>query len=182
MPVLVKDIMSKPAVIIEENKSARVAGEIMKKKRKGALVVVKKGKPVGIVTDSDLIRKIVAKNLKPSEVKVREIMSRPLVVISPDDNIVEASRKMKRSNIKRLPVVENGKVIGLLSLTDIARTSPEMLDLLEYRIRMREEPFEIKETFTSGICDNCGNYSEHLTEVNDRWLCEACKDELESEF
>lgn len=182
MPVLVKDIMSKPAVIIEENKSARVAGEIMKKKRKGALVVVKKGKPVGIVTDSDLIRKIVAKNLKPSEVKVREIMSRPLVVISPDDNIIEASRKMKRSNIKRLPVVENGKVIGLLSLTDIARTSPEMLDLLEYRIRMREEPFEIKETFTSGICDNCGNYSEHLTEVNDRWLCEACKDELESEF
>lgn len=182
MPVLVKDIMSKPAVIIEENKSARVAGEIMKKKRKGALVVIKKGKPVGIVTDSDLIRKVVAKNLKPSEVKVKEIMSKPLVIISPNDNIVEASRKMKRSNIKRLPVVENGKVIGLLSLTDIARTSPEMLDLLEYRIRMREEPFEIKETFTSGICDNCGNYSERLTEVNDRWLCEDCKDELESEF
>jgi len=182
MPVLVKDIMSKPVVVVEENKSARVAGELMKKKRKGALVVVKKDKPVGILTDSDLIRKVVAKNLKPSEVKVKDIMSKPLVTINPNENIIEASRKMKRSNIKRLPVVEGGKVVGLLSLTDIARTSPEMLDLLEYRIRMREEPFEIKETFTSGICENCGNYSEHLTEVNDKWLCEDCKDEAESEY
>ncbi|MEM5844334.1 MAG: CBS domain-containing protein [Candidatus Aenigmatarchaeota archaeon] len=182
MPVLVKDIMSRPAVTIEENKSAKVAGELMKKKRKGALIVVRKGKPVGIITDSDLIRKVVAKNLKPSEVKVKDIMSKPLVTIGPEENIIEASRKMKRSNIKRLPVVENGKVVGVLSLTDIAKTSPEMLDLLEYRLRMREEPFGIKEKFTSGICENCGNYSERLTEVNNQWVCEDCKDELESEY
>jgi CBS domain-containing protein len=182
MPILVKEIMSKPVVVIEENKTARKAGELMKKKRKGALVVVRKGKPVGIITDSDLIRKVVAKNLKPSQVKVKEIMSKPLVTITPDESIIEASRKMKRSNIKRLPVVDGGRVVGLVSITDIARTSPEMLDLLEYRLRMREEPFEIKETFTSGICDNCGNYSERLTEVNDKWLCEECKDELESEY
>ena len=86
---------------------------------------------------------------------------------------------MKKSNIKRLPVVEKGKLVGVISLTDIAKTSPEMLDLLEYRIKMKETPFEIKEPKTAGLCENCGNYSENLTYVNDRWLCEECKDELE---
>jgi len=182
MVILVRDIMTKPVVTISENRSAKYAGELMKKTRKGALVVVRKGKPVGIITDSDLIRKIVAKNVKPSSVKVKDIMSKPLVVVRPDDSIVEATRKMKRSNIKRLPVIENGKLVGMISLTDIAKTSPEMLDLLEYRLKMREAPMQIRERVTSGICDSCGNYSENLVNVNDQWLCEDCRDELEAEY
>jgi len=182
MAVLVKDIMTKPVVTIDESKTVKFAGELMKKTRKGTLIVTRKNKPVGIITDSDMIRKIIAKNAKPSELRVKVIMSKPLVTIKPDDDIVEATRKMKRSNIKRLPVVEGGKVVGVLSLTDIARTSPEMLDLLEYRLKMKEAPFEIKEKVTSGVCDNCGNYSQDLENVNDQWLCESCRDELKAEY
>lgn len=171
--------MSKPAITIEENKTAKQAGEVMKKSRMGCLIVTKNNKPVGILTDSDLVRKIIAKNVKSNEIIVREIMSRPLVTIGPQENIVEANRKMKKSNIKRLPVIDKGKIVGIISATDIARSSPEMLDILEYRIKMREAPFAIKEEFTSGICDSCGNYSQSLKNVNDRWLCETCREEIE---
>lgn len=180
MPVYVKDIMIKPVITIEEDKTAKDAGEIMKKKRVGCLIITKNKKPVGIVSDSDLIKRVVSTDKRASKVKLKNIMSRPLVTIRPEDDILLAVRKMKRNNIHRLPVVSKGKLVGLLSLSDIAKTSPEMLDLLEYRLKMRETPFEIREEFTAGICDSCGNYNEYLKKVNDQWLCENCREELES--
>lgn len=183
MVVLVKDVMSKPVVTIEYNKSAKKAAELMKKPpRKGCLVVIKDRKPIGIISDSDLIKKVVARNVKGSEINVIDVMGKPLVTVNPNDDVLIAVRKMKKSNIHRLPVVEGEKVVGLISMSDIARTSPEMLDLLEYRLKMKEEPVEIKEKETSGICDNCGNYNEHLIAADDQWLCENCKDETASEY
>jgi CBS domain-containing protein len=178
MVILVKDIMVKP-LTIDINKNVKFAGELMRKTRMDSLIVVKNNKPVGILTDSDLIKKIIAKNKKPSSVKVKSIMSSPLVTSKPDETILEATRKMKRNNIKRLPVIENGKLVGILSLSDIAKSSPEMIDLLEYKLKMREYPTEIKEKFTSGICESCGNYTDDLRNVNDKWLCETCREELE---
>jgi signal-transduction protein with cAMP-binding, CBS, and nucleotidyltransferase domain len=176
--ILVKDIMVKP-LTIDANKNAKSAGELMRKTRRDSLIVVKNKRPIGIVTDSDLIKKIIAKNKKPSSIKVRAIMSRPLVTSKPSDTILEATRKMKRNNIKRLPVLDKGKIVGSLSLSDIARSSPEMIDLLEYKLKMRELPTEIKERFTSGICDSCGNYSDDLRNISDKWLCESCREEAE---
>jgi len=176
--ILVKDIMIKP-LTIDENKNVRFVGELMRKTRRDAVVVIKKGKPIGIVTDSDLVKKIIAKNKKPSSVTVKDVMSRPLVTTKPTDTILEATRKMKRSNIKRLPVLDKSKLVGVLSLSDIARSSPEMIDLLEYKLTMKELPTEIKERFTSGICDVCGNYSDDLKNVNGQWLCEDDRKEAE---
>lgn len=180
MPVLVKDIMSKPVVTIEESKTAKEAGDVMKKTRKGCLIITKNKKPVGLISDSDLIKKVIAPNMKASQVKLKKIMSKPLVTVRPTDNILVAVRKMRKNNIHRLPVVEEGKIVGLVSLSDIAKTSPEMLDLLEYRLKMRETPLEIKEEFTSGICDSCGNYNEDLKNINDQWVCESCRGGLET--
>jgi CBS domain-containing protein len=182
VPILVKDIMSKPVYFIDLNKTARDAGKLMREKRRGFLVVTKDKKPVGVISDSDLINDIVAKNKKAGQVKIKNVMKSPIVTIKPDDNILEAVRKMKKNNIHRLPVVDAGKLVGVISLTDIARTSPEMLDLLEYRLKMKELPFEIKEEFTSGICDSCGNYFDELKYTNDQWLCETCREERENEI
>jgi len=179
MVLLVKDIMTKTVVVIDENKTAKQAGELMKKTRRGSLIVTKKKNPVGIISDSDLIKRIVAKNLLANKLKIKDVMSKPLVTIKPEDKILTAVKKMKKSNIHRLPVVVKGKIVGMISLTDIARTSPEMADLLEYRLKMKESPFMIKEKFTSGICDSCGNYSEHLVYKNDEWFCEECREEVE---
>ena len=178
MVILVKDIMVKP-LTIDAKKNIKFIGELMRKTRRDAVIVVKNKKPIGIVTDSDLIKKIIAKNKKPSSIKVKAIMSRPLVTTKPGDTILEATRKMKRSNIKRLPVLDGGRLIGCLSLSDIARSSPEMIDLLEYKLRMRSLPTEIRERFTSGICDSCANYSDDLKNISDKWLCETCREEAE---
>lgn len=181
MTVLVKDIMSKPAYSIDINKTAEDAAKLMRKIRRGFLVVVEKGKPVGVISDSDLIEKVIAKNAMPKKVKIKNLMSRPIITVSPDEDILTATRKMKTSNIHRLPVVTNGRLVGVISMTDIARTSPELLDLLEYRLKMKEKPFIIKEERTSGICDSCDDYSENLKRVDDQWLCEDCREELKAE-
>lgn len=181
MPIYVKDVMVKPVISIDQDKTVRQAGELMKKTRRGCLIVTKGNKPVGILSDSDIIKRIVAKNLLPNKVKIKGVMSKPLVTISKDDEILTAVRKMKKSNIHRIPVIENKKLIGIISLSDIAKTSPEMVDLLEYRIKMRSFEPEIKENLTSGICDSCGNYNDDLKNVNDQWLCEDCREETENE-
>ena len=182
MAILVKDVMIKPVLSIDLNKTAKNAGEILKRTRRDSLIVTKNGKPIGIVTDTDLIKKVVAKNQVPIKVKVKNLMSTPLVTISKENNILEATRKMKRNNIKRLAVVEGSKLVGIVSLSDIARNSPEVIDLLEFKLQSKELPTEIKEKSTSGICDSCGNYSSDLQNMNEQWICESCREESESEM
>jgi len=181
MVMNVKEIMSSPAYSVDIGKTAREAGQLMRKIRRGFLVVTKNGKPVGTLSDSDLIQKIIAENKTANKIKVKDVMSAPVVTINPDDDMLVAVRKMKSNNIHRLPVLDKHKLVGVISLSDIARTSPEMLDLLEYRLKMKEEPFVLREEKTSGICDSCGNYFTDLQNVNDQWLCETCRDELVEE-
>lgn len=183
MTILVKEVMSKPAVTVDANKTAKVAGELMRKTRKGFLVVVQKNTPIGTLSDSDLIGRVVAKAKDASKLKVRDLMSRPMISVSPAEDVMEAVRKMRKSNIHRLPVVDKGKVAGVVSLTDIARSSPDMAYILEYRSEMKKQPFEIREQTTSGICESCGNFSDHLEQSSDAgWLCETCRDEKENEY
>jgi len=180
MTILVKEIMSKPAVTIDYNKTAKAAGQMMRNKRVGFIVVTKRGKVIGIISDADLINKIIVGGASAQKTKIKDLMSKPLITISPDDDVLEAVKKIKKNNIHRMPVIKKGKVIGVISLTDIARSSPEMHYLLEYRREMKKLPIVIKEERTSGICDSCGNYSGHLEKTIDgRWLCETCRDESE---
>ena len=181
MPIFVKDIMSKPVQKIDLDAGVELAGKIMAKARIDSIIVVRKGKPIGILTDSDLIKKVIAKNITPASVKVGKVMSEPLVSITPEETVLEASRKMRRNNIKRLPVISKGSLVGILSTTDIARTVPEMVDMLEYKLKSKDIPTIIKETTTSGVCDSCDNYSESLESKNGQWLCVDCIEETEPE-
>ena len=181
MAVLVKEIMSKPVYTIDQNKSAAAAGKLLRKIRRGFLVVTLKHKPVGVLSDSDLIKRVVAANKKPSQIKIRDIMTTRFVTIDSNADVMEAVRKMRKGKVHRLPVVENSKVMGIISLTDVAKTSPEMLEVLSMRAEMKEEPLETQEEHTSGMCDNCDNFSVDLKSVGGRWLCETCREESEEE-
>lgn len=176
--MLVKEVMLQP-LTIDIDSDVRFAGEMMAQHRRDTLVVVKNKHPIGIITDSDLIKKIIAKNEKPSSLKVKDVMSKPLVIIDAEQNILDAVRKIKKSNIKRLIVCEKGNLVGVLTLSDIARHSPEVIDLLEYKLKMRDAEPTIKEEATSGICDSCGNYSGNLRASDEAWLCEECREEKE---
>ncbi len=182
MPLTVRDVMSSPVITIDQEKSVRTAAEVIANARVGCLVVVKENVPVGIVTKTDLVRKVVARDLKGSNVKVKEIMSSPLITVKPSDDILVAVERIKRNKIHRLVVVEKGKVVGIVSVGDIAVTSPEMLELLEYRLKLREmEAPKITERFLSGICEVCGNYSDRLINYNGQWICEECKEAFAEE-
>lgn len=174
--------MVSPPITIEESKTIKEAAELMSEKRKGCLIVLRNGSPVGIISDSDIIKRVVAKDALPSKILVKDVMSSPLITIEEDEDVMEAVRKMKKSNISRLPVLRKGELVGVISLKDIAKSSPEMMELLEYRIKMKEMKMNINTETASGICESCGNYSTELKYVNGKWLCESCREDMENEY
>ena len=174
--ISVKNIMTKPAVKIEYNRTVQAAAKEMVKHRVGSIMVVKNKKPIGIITETDINKKVVAPGKDPKKLKTEEIMSSPIVFSSPHDDITTAVEKMEKHKIKRLPVVDKGKIVGILTNTDIARASPEMIDILNFRLKMRMELPSIKESSTSGLCEVCSEYSEDLIFVNDQWVCENCRE------
>jgi CBS domain-containing protein len=182
MAVLVKEIMAKPVYTIDIKKTAEDAAKVMRKTRRGFLVVIKNKNPVGCISDSDLIDKVMTKSIVARKIKVDKLMGGPVVFVEPDEDVLSVVKKMKRSNVHRMPVINKGRIVGIISLSDIAKSSPEMLELLEYRTKMKTLPFEIEEETTSGICDNCENYSDDLLRTNDQWLCESCRQEMKEEL
>lgn len=131
----VKDIMTKDVVTIEPNKSIFEAAELMSTKGLGCLIVVIKAFPVGIITERDIVRRIVAKRAS-LDVKVTEIMTKTLITVDPDTSLKEAARIMSTNKIRRLPVLKNNKLVGIVVASDFVRnigkktTTEEILDAL----------------------------------------------------
>ncbi len=131
----VKDIMTKEVVTIESNKSVFEAAELMSTKGIGCVIVVIKAFPVGIITERDIVRRIVAKRASP-DVKVTEIMTKTLITIDPNTSLREAARVMSTNKIRRLPVLKNNKLVGIVVSSDFVRnvgkktTTEEILDAL----------------------------------------------------
>ena len=184
--LLVKDVMSSPVITIEEEATANKVAELMEKHGFGCIIVTSKSaKPLGIITERDLVGRVLAKNVRPDAVKAKEVMTSPLITIEPDETISEAARRMSRLNIRRLGVIYKGQLIGLLSSKDILAVMPELLEtiqehaLIEGENRAQEASEE--STVPAGYCDRCGAWSDSLKEVNGEFLCEDCSSELESE-
>jgi CBS domain-containing protein len=116
----VKDIMTKNVVTIEADKSVLEAAQLMNTNAIGCLVIVEGEAPVGMVTERDIVRRIVAKKL-PYDVKVSEIMTKNLVIVEPDVSLKDAARLMSKNQIRRLPVVKQNKLIGIVVASDFVR-------------------------------------------------------------
>jgi len=131
----VKDIMTKDVVTIDVNKSVFEAAELMTTKSIGCLVITRNDIPVGMVTERDFVRRIVAKR-SSFDVKISEIMSKYLITVGPDTSLKEASRLMATNKIHRLPVLKNNKLVGIVVASDFVRnigkktTSEEILEAL----------------------------------------------------
>jgi len=126
--VLVKEVMRAKVITVEPNATVREAAQLMRKKKVGSVIVVE-DKPVGILTESDIIEKIVAEDKKASDVLVKEIMTSPIIVIDPYIDLEEAMKTMSTCNIRRLPVIENGRLIGIITQKDVLRFSPTLLEI-----------------------------------------------------
>lgn len=121
---LVKNIMSKKVVTIGPASSMLSAAKMMGKKHIGSLIVTKAGQPVGIVTERDLLSKIIALSKDPKSILVRDVMSAPLITIEPKATVREAARMMIEKK-GRLVVSDGKKMLGVVTTSDLIRTMPE---------------------------------------------------------
>jgi CBS-domain-containing membrane protein len=118
---VVRDIMTKEIVTIDGDKTALEAAKLMAEKGISSLFVMKDAQPVGIVTERDFIKKICAKELAIAQVKIAEIMSKILTTADPEMPIEVAVQRMINHKIRRLPIMEGGKVVGIITVTDLAK-------------------------------------------------------------
>jgi signal-transduction protein with cAMP-binding, CBS, and nucleotidyltransferase domain len=118
----VNQVMSKNVITLEKSTSLQDAAQEMNKLSVGCVIVTDNSKPVGIVTERDFVTKVAAEG-RPLFTEISEVMSYPLITIDPGETIWEASEIMKEKLIHKLPVIENEKVIGIMTTTDIVRIS-----------------------------------------------------------
>ncbi len=118
--MLVRDVMSKDVVTINPKATVRDAAELMRAYGIGTLVVVEDDYPVGIITERDVTYRVVARDVHPS-VPVEEVMSTELITVDEDTPVVRALETMKKYNFRRLPVLKHGKLVGIISISDILK-------------------------------------------------------------
>lgn len=118
---VVRDIMTKEIVAIDSEKSALEAAKMMTERGISSVFIVRDGNPIGIVSERDFIKKICAKELDVAKVKVGDIMSKILTTATPDTPIEVAVQRMVNHKIRRLPIMDAGKIVGIITVTDLAK-------------------------------------------------------------
>lgn len=128
--MLVKEAMTKNVIVINPDTTIKDAAKIMSEQRVGSLVVVENEKLVGIITELDIIWKVVASEVDPKTTLVRDIMTKKVVTISADQTLEDATQLMVENKIKKIPVVENNKIVGIITATDIISIQPKLIESL----------------------------------------------------
>ena len=182
--LLVRDVMSSPAITIDENAPVHRAAKLMDKHVLGCIVVAtKQAKPIGIITERDLVVRVLAKNIRLSKPKAKDVMTSPLITIEPGAAITEAARRMSRLNIRRLGVIYKEKLVGIVSSRDILGVVPELLEIIQEKALMEGENMaeeaEKESSPLAGYCDQCSVWSDGLRESDGQFFCEDCRADLE---
>ncbi len=117
--------MSRPIITEDEETLVTKIAEDMEELGIGSVVITRAGTPVGIITERDIALKALLRNKRASEVKAKEIMSHPLTTIDPDLSVDDACKLAAKRRIKRLPVIENDRAVGIVSIRDLLTRKPE---------------------------------------------------------
>ncbi len=126
--MLVKEIMTTDVKTVSPHSTVQEAAVLMAEMGIGSLIVVKKEMLAGILTEGDIMREVVAKNKTPSKTKVEEVMTKEVVVVGPDTHIEDAANAMTEKKVKRLPVVTENQLVGIVSAMDIVAAQPKMME------------------------------------------------------
>jgi len=129
MSVRMRDIMVTKVVTTTKNSTLEEAVKLMNDHEIGCLVVTENKKAVGILTERDLLKRILAKSENLKRIKVEEAMSTPLISVEPTVEIGDASKLMFEMNIKKMPIIGKGELLGLVTLTDILRIQPQLIKM-----------------------------------------------------
>jgi len=173
----VRDVMTRTVVTATPDMSAAQAGKKMVENRVGSVIIVKDGRPVGIVTESDMVAKVIFKNVKPSSIKLEQLMSKPLITTKSSDDIHEAVLMMAQKKIRRLPVIDGDELVGIVTDADVIQVSSEINQILDNLIEMnRESVLDRRDVIiTQGECEECEEFSEDLRQEGGRLKCPGCR-------
>ncbi len=167
--------MSALVITVDINDAIDKIAALMRSKKIGSVVVLDDdANPIGVITERDIVARIVSRNLKPSEVKAEEIMSKPLHTIDPDATITEAAKTMRKSGIRRLIVFKDSKLVGVISSDDIARITPELIILISEKSSIGMPNIALEKAGMAGQCEKCTNWFDNLKEQDGLFLCEEC--------
>ena len=170
--IRVMDAMTKGLISIKPEATVAACAKKMISKGVGGILVLENRDLKGIVTEKDMVEKIVAKGKDPRRSLVKEVMSRKIVSISPEEDLYEAMITMRDEEVRRLPVLHNKNPVGLLTAKDILRIEPSLFDLMVEKIRIKEAGD--KPITMLGKCESCGA-EKQLFNRDNSMLCEVCR-------
>lgn len=133
--VIVRDVMSRDVKVVRPDTTMKEVVATMNKFGIGSILVVQGERPVGIITERDILRRQVEPCLAPETLTAKHVMTSPVVTIGEEASIEEAAALMAKRRAKRLPVMDNGKLVGIITYTDIVFQVPTMLSVLEELVR-----------------------------------------------
>jgi CBS domain-containing protein len=179
--VLVRDIMNSPVVSATPNDTIRDIAKKMKEEKIGSIVIMDKDKPVGIVTDWDIVSNGLVKDVKPSQIKARDVMQE-IHTIESEEGITEAARQLRKHNIKRLGVVYKNRLAGIISSSDVIAVTPDLVDVVSEKAGIIRGELGIVRPASnvSGYCDECSEWSDLLQYDEGTFICEVCRGESSS--
>lgn len=178
--MVVREAMSSPVVTVGEDQNMVKVAKMMDYHKVGAIIVTRDDdQPVGIVTERDIVVRVVAKGAAPKEVRAKEVMSSPLRTVDPETRLTDAMSLMSKINIRRLGVTYRGDLVGVVSNRDILRLVPAIIEIVQERSRIRSVEMLAGPSLV-GYCDRCGIYSTNLRSVSGEFLCEDCRAEIEA--
>ena len=129
MSIRMRDVMVKQVITTRKDSTVEEAVKLMNEREIGCLIVTENDRPIGILTERDLLKRILVKSKDLKGMKVQDVMSMPLISVEPNVQIGDASRLMFQKNIKKMPIVKKGELVGLVTLTDILRIQPQLIKM-----------------------------------------------------
>ena len=167
----VMDLMTKKPVVVGPEASIEQCVKLMLKEKVGSLLVRENDVLRGIVTEKDFLQKAVLRNFDVKTTSISRIMSKVLVTVDPDADIMDAVKLMTKYEIRRLPVVDKAnKLFGLLTINDVLRVQPQLFELIIDKSML----FSSRKAFIDSECSKCRNYTI-VRSVNGRFLCQDCE-------
>ena len=177
--VKVKEVMKKRVMTAGLDTNMYEISKTMTKNRIGSVIFLKDGDPIDIVTTDDIVG-MVAQGKDPKKTFVKDISKkrRDLLTVSPEDNILAIAKKMIKLGVKRFPVVDKGRLVGIISDKEILLVSPELIEILSEKLKERVESVPgFDSTEMSGLCESCGQYSDELKSIDGIWVCRECRND-----
>lgn len=168
----IKEVMNEKPVTVSPKMKINFAASLMHEKDVACLIVTRKDEPIGSLSERDITRKVVAEDVKPNQVTVKEIMRTPITTVRPEEDLASVARTMAGDGIRIMAVVENRKLIGVISQRDLFNLSPTLLELSREHARISNGVGASR--FTSGYCEACHAYSDELEEKNGLQYCKEC--------